>query len=78
MTDTTQPDERQSETVEQHDDGSAKPKMPHEHDESASSQDSEPRDIMKQAKKDIDSGQEDTDLRGTQGRREPSVPPSRG
>jgi hypothetical protein len=56
----------------------ALPKLPHERDESHDSQESTPRDVMLQAKKDVDSGQEDTDLRGTQGHRNLGVPPSVG
>lgn len=40
----------------------ASPRLPHEHDESADSQASEePREVMKQAKKDLDGGLVDTD-----------------
>ncbi len=39
------------------------PRLPHEHDESSDSQSSPSREIMKQAAKDIESGQVDTDLR---------------
>jgi len=58
------------------DKGRQRPRLPHEHDESADSQHSQPRTVIRQAHEDIESGQEDTDLRGSQGRREPSVPAS--
>lgn len=37
------------------------PRLPHEHDESGDSQTSEPREVMRQAKRDLDAGQVDTD-----------------
>ena len=40
--------------------GEPSPRLPHEHDESADSQDSEPRDVMRQAREDIERGLEDT------------------
>ncbi|MBC7501875.1 MAG: hypothetical protein H7315_15490 [Herminiimonas sp.] len=43
------------------------PQLPNERDESHASQASAPRDIMKQAHQDIESGQVDTELRGTRG-----------
>ena len=43
------------------------PQLPHEHDESAASQTSAQRDEVQQAYHDIESGQVDTDLRGTRG-----------
>lgn len=43
------------------------PQMPHERDESPKSQVTAPRKIMEQAHRDIESGQVDTDLRGTRG-----------
>lgn len=43
------------------------PLMPHERDESDDSQASEPREVMKQAYKDIQSGLVDTDLHGKRG-----------
>lgn len=78
MNDTKHPTERRGETAEQNHLGEKRPKLPHEHDESAGSQASQPREVMRQAKADVDSGQEDTDLRGSQGRREKTVPPSTG
>jgi hypothetical protein len=43
------------------------PRMPHEHDESDDSQASGPRDDMRQAYEDIQSGQVDTDCREQRG-----------
>lgn len=43
------------------------PRLPHERDESEDSQESEPRDDMRQAFDDIMSGQQDTDLREGRG-----------
>jgi uncharacterized protein YnzC (UPF0291/DUF896 family) len=43
------------------------PRLPHERDESEDSQASGPREDMKQAYNDLDSGQVDTDLRGIHG-----------
>jgi len=43
------------------------PRLPHEVDESFDSQTSKPRDDMKQAHDDIESGQIDTDRRGMPG-----------
>ncbi|MDB5798965.1 MAG: hypothetical protein JWP36_2867 [Paucimonas sp.] len=45
----------------------AMPRQPNEHDESADSQQSGPREVMKQAYKDIVSGQQDTDNREQRG-----------
>lgn len=45
----------------------ALPRLPHEHDESDDSQQSGPRDDMRQAYVDVMSGQQDTDLRETRG-----------
>jgi hypothetical protein len=45
----------------------ATPRMPHEHDESADSQESVVRDDMMQAYLDLQEGQVDTDLRETSG-----------
>ncbi len=45
----------------------ALPRLPHEHDESEDSQQSGPRDDMRQAFDDIMSGQQDTDLREGRG-----------
>ena len=41
--------------------GKSSPRLPHEHDESASSQNSEPQPVMKQAHADIERGLVDTD-----------------
>jgi hypothetical protein len=41
------------------------PQQPNERDESASSQGSEPRDVIKQAHADVTAGQEDTDCRNS-------------
>ena len=54
--------------------GRLRPRLPHEHDESADSQSSPPREVIKQAHDDVESGQEDTDLRGSQGKRQGAVP----
>ncbi len=43
------------------------PRLPHERDESDDSQESEPRDNIRQAFDDIMSGQQDTDLREGRG-----------
>ncbi len=43
------------------------PRLPHERDESDDSQQSEPRDNIRQAFDDIMSGQQDTDLREGRG-----------
>jgi len=45
----------------------ALPRLPHERDESDDSQQSEPRDNIRQAIDDIMSGQQDTDLREGRG-----------
>lgn len=45
----------------------ATPRMPHERDESDDSQESVVRDDMRQAYKDLQQGQMDTDLRNTGG-----------
>ncbi len=37
------------------------PRMPHEHDESADSQDSQPREVIRQAHRDVSRGLKDTD-----------------
>jgi len=49
----------------------AEPRLPHEHDESSDSQGGGPRAVMEQARRDIESGQQDTDLRGTPGLEKP-------
>jgi hypothetical protein len=64
-------------TVTQDHKGEARPKLPHEHDESDHSQQSDPRGIMKQAYDDVQSGQEDTDLHGSRGQRQDTVPPNK-
>jgi hypothetical protein len=55
--------------------------MPHERDESQGHVDDEPREVMRQAKRDIDAGLVDTDMRATPGldseRREQLVPTPR-
>lgn len=45
----------------------ALPRLPHERDESDDSQQSGPRDNIRQAYADVMSGQQDTDLRETRG-----------
>ena len=40
--------------------GEPAPRLPHEHDESSDSQDSEPRDVIRQAHEDVQRGLEDT------------------
>ncbi len=42
-------------------DGEKVPRLPHEHDESSDSGTGAPRDVMRQAKKDLDSGKRPTD-----------------
>jgi hypothetical protein len=54
-------------TRQQDDKGDAKPRLPHERDESHDDVGHEPREVMKQAQKDIESGQVDTDLHGMRG-----------
>lgn len=68
--------EKPGNTATTDDKGRTRPRLPHEHDESADSQHSRPREVIKQAHKDVESGLEDTDLRGSQGWREPAVPAS--
>ena len=63
-------------TVTQDHKGEGRPKLPHEHDESDGSQQSDPLGIMKQAYDDVQSGQEDTDLHGSRGQRRDTVPPN--
>ena len=41
--------------------GEAAPRLPHEHDESSDSGRSAPREVIRQAKRDIDAGRVDTD-----------------
>ena len=50
------------------------PKLPHEQDESDDSQASGPREVIQQAYDDVQSGQEDTDLRASCGKRVGTVP----
>lgn len=67
----------QGKTVAREESGERKPRLPHEHDESADSQDQHSRrPDIEQAYEDVESGQEDTDLRGTGGKRTHQVPPS--
>ena len=42
-------------------DGEPAPRLPHEHDESSDSGRSEPRDVMRQAHDDVESGKTQTD-----------------
>ena len=42
-------------------DGEPSPRLPHERDESSDSGTSAPRDVMRRAKKDLDSGKQPTD-----------------
>ncbi|GAA5235731.1 hypothetical protein FOZ76_03535 [Verticiella sediminum] len=71
------PADARKSTQPETDQGAQRPRLPHEHDESADSQSSAPREVMRQAHEDIESGQEDTDLRGSRGKRETTVPSSR-
>lgn len=62
-------------TLQKGDDAtSSDPRLPHERDESSDSQHDEGHEIMHQAYRDVQSGQENTDLRGSRGRREHIVP----
>lgn len=53
-------------------------RLPHEHDQSLGEVDSQPREVIKQAKRDLDAGMVDTDMWATPGldaaRREQLVP----
>jgi len=49
----------------------SEPRLPHEHDESSDSQQSGPREVMERARRDVEEGQQDTDLRGTPGLEKP-------
>lgn len=49
----------------------AEPRMPHERDESADSQSGGPTQVMEQARRDIENGQQDTDLHGAPGLEKP-------
>ena len=42
-------------------DGEPAPRLPHEHDESSDSGQSEPRDVIRQAHDDVESGKTETD-----------------
>ncbi len=46
-------------------------RLPHEHDESADSQAGAPTKVMEQARRDIESGQQDTDRHGLPGLEKP-------
>lgn len=63
-------------TVTREETGQRRPRLPHEHDESADSQTQEQsRQVIEQAYEDVESGQEDTDLRRSGGQRRHEVPP---
>src|SRR5690606_29843121 len=47
------------------------PRMPHERDQSSDSQQSEPREVIEQAYRDIEDGLQDTDRRGIRGYEKP-------
>lgn len=47
------------------------PRMPHERDQSSDSQQGEPDEIIEQAYRDIEEGQQDTDRRGIRGYEKP-------
>lgn len=49
----------------------SEPRLPHERDESADSQAGEPRGVMERARRDIEEGQQDTDMRATPGLEKP-------
>jgi hypothetical protein len=51
--------------------GNPEPRLPHEQDESSDSQGGGPRPVMEQARRDIESGQQDTDLHGIPGLEKP-------
>lgn len=53
------PSRKSNTTVAQ--DGDRVPRLPHERDESSDSGTGAPRDVMRQAKKDLDSGKQPTD-----------------
>lgn len=55
--------------------GPRQPPTPHERDESASSQEDPGHGIIEQARQDIESGQQDTDRRGTPGLEKPERRP---
>ncbi|QEI05324.1 hypothetical protein FXN63_05315 [Pigmentiphaga aceris] len=54
-------------THQQDNQGKPDPRLPHERDQSHDDVGHEPREVMKQAQKDIESGQVDTDLHGMRG-----------
>jgi hypothetical protein len=56
-------------THSQEEDGSPKPKLPHERDENHESQQSAPRKKIDQARKDVERGLEETDLYASRGER---------
>ncbi|GAA4327947.1 hypothetical protein GCM10023144_13180 [Pigmentiphaga soli] len=68
------PDAPPGETTSKDELGRDQPRLPHEHDESGHSQESGPRKVIRQAYDDVQSGQEDTDLRSTRGQRVDVVP----
>ena len=47
------------------------PRMPHERDQSSDSQQGEPDEIIEQAYRDVEEGQQDTDRRGIRGYEKP-------
>ena len=49
----------------------SEPRLPHEHDESSDSQAGGQREVMERARRDIEEGQQDTDLRATPGLEKP-------
>lgn len=49
----------------------SEPRLPHEHDESSDSQAGGPREVMERARRDVEEGQQDTDLRGMPGLEKP-------
>ncbi|HEX4327684.1 MAG TPA: hypothetical protein VH105_12745 [Burkholderiales bacterium] len=55
----------------------SEPRLPHEHDESSDSQAGGPREVMERARRDVEEGQQDTDLRGTPGLEKPEKRGSR-
>lgn len=54
-------------TRQQTDKGEPDPRLPHERDQSHDEVGTEPREVIRQAQKDIESGQVDTDLHGMRG-----------
>jgi hypothetical protein len=51
--------------------GNSEPRLPHEHDESSDSQAGGPCGLIEQARRDIESGQQDTDAHGMRGLEKP-------